>query len=448
MSMEYFLLRQLEKLMAEPSNRDDWFDQKPDPDPAKRLEQLTRHYNGRIRERAVLCLGFMRKGAALPVLIERANDWVMQVRRAARMSLQQFMNPQDAHLLVGCLPNFFALLSGGRDDHQKLVDEIVHFLTLPENLNQLVNGLAAKEKEVSRAALRILLEQKCFSVDVIFQKISRHDDVLVRFMGARALFLHPERLTPETLSYLLKDSYAPVKQLTLQYIIDEKRIISPVQLMPLLIDRNELVRKRAARLLDASGISPVEYYRSVFNDLSRKAADRGAALMGLDEQKYSGAVALALTCRDLKQPRLYRTALHVLVRNLQEDAREYLLEALVHPTYSTAKIAMRQIVKLKLYISPGEIQQSLAAASGSKHPGLYYALANRLSLWDSLIFLLTAKKDMESQYIQEAIAAWEKRSCGLSLKPSQSQKSQLLALLEMHPELIFRDRLFLMQLLA
>lgn len=448
MAIEYFLLRQLEKLMAEPLNRHYWCDQKLDSDPAKRLQQLTLHYNGRIRERAVLCLGYMREGAALPALIERANDWVMQVRKAARTSLQQFMNPQDAHLLVGCLPNFFGLLRGGRDDHQKLVDEVVHFLIRPENLNQLVSGLAAKEKEVPRAVLCILLEQKCFSVDVIFQKISQHDDALVRLMGVKALLLHPDLVTAEILCILLKDSYALVKQAALQHVIDEKWVIAPGQLLPLLIDRNELVRKRAARLLDAGGISPAEYYKSVFNDLSRKAADRSAALMGLDEQKYNGAVALALACRDLSQTRLYRTALYVLVRNLQEDAREYLLEALVHPKYSTAKIAMQKIVKLKLYISLSEIQQSLAAAPTSKHPSLYYVLANRLSLWDSLIFLLTAKKDMESQYMQEAIAAWEKRSRGISLKPSQSQKNQLRALLEIHPELIFKDRLFLMQSLA
>ncbi|WP_158783403.1 hypothetical protein [Pantoea sp. BAV 3049] len=66
MASEYFIRRQLDALMEEPTNRDDGLWVRTEQDPVKKLEQLTRHHNGRIRQRAVLCLGLMHEVSTLP----------------------------------------------------------------------------------------------------------------------------------------------------------------------------------------------------------------------------------------------------------------------------------------------------------------------------------------------------------------------------------------------
>ena len=80
MASEYFLLKQIEQLLIG-ANNSYWSLANHDPLlETARLKILTQHYNGHIREKAVLCLGLMREISALPELIMRANDWAEPVR--------------------------------------------------------------------------------------------------------------------------------------------------------------------------------------------------------------------------------------------------------------------------------------------------------------------------------------------------------------------------------
>lgn len=447
MATEFFLLRQLDVLMAEPNNRGFWFTVNPEPDLAKRLEKLTRHHNGRVRERAVLCLGLMGAGAALPALIERANDWAMPVRRAAHASILQFIKPENAQLLASYLPNLFRLLDGKRGDHQSLVNQIIHFLALPENRDVLLDILVSQDKNVARSALQVLLEHHIFSEDILFEHAKQNSDAIVRFIAARALLLCPAMVTKERIACLLKDSYAPIKQAALHYLIEEPRCVSPSLLFPLLLDRNELVRKRAARLLTAGDVSPLKCYIAVFHDGSRKAVERGTALLGLDEQKYKHVVELALNSLNSSSAVVYKAALLVIVRNLQEDAREYLLKALTYNSYVITRMAVKTFIKLKLYLTLADIQQSLEAAPTVKHVELCFALASRFNEWNQLILLLSHTNTKANEFTSEAVARWTLQLNKFTVQPSESQKRELLLLIENHPAITKKDRGYMMQFL-
>ncbi|AYN28124.1 HEAT repeat domain-containing protein [Buttiauxella sp. 3AFRM03] len=448
MATELFLLRQLDAFMAEPNNWDFWYSQKPEPDLAKRLEQLTRHHNGHVRERAVLCLGLMGTVPALPALIERVNDWAMQVRRAARTSILRFIKPENAQSLANCLPNLFRLLDGKRDDHQSLVNQIIHFLALSENRGVLLDILVSQDKNVARAALRVLLEHQIFSEDVLFQRAKQSNDAVVRLVATNALLMRPAMVTTERIARLLKDSYAPIKQAVLHYIVEEKLPVSPSLLLPLLLDRNELVRKRAARLLTAGDVSPIKCYIAAFHDNSRKAEERGTALLGLDEQKYEHVIELALNSLDCSSVAMYKAALLVIVRNLQEDAREYLLKAFTYPSYTIARMVVKTFVKLKLYLTMADIQQSLEAAPTVKHAELCFALARRFNEWNQLILLLSHTNIKANEFTPEAVARWTLQLNRFTAQPSESQKRELLLLIEKHPAITHKDRGCIMQFIG
>ncbi|MFU2319058.1 HEAT repeat domain-containing protein [Rahnella sp. PCH160] len=380
MATEYYLRRQLEVMMADPQNRD--YSYSNETDPRKRLECLTRHYNGHIRQRAVLCLGLMKEGEALPSIIKRVNDWASQVRDAARQSIRQFMTPESAGWLVACLPDFYALLNTWRDNHALLVDEIVSFLARTEHCAALMSGLVSPKRDVARHALALLLEHQLLAVDFIFESTRRHKNATVRLVAARALLAQPESVTQEWLLTLLKDRYAPVRQAALSHVTDEGRDVPVSLLLELLCDRNEVVRKRAAKLLIARGQPVIAHYLSIFSDENQKLSRRRIALLGLDEQKYENVLALAADCLKSPNTSLCKTALQITVHGLQENAREVLLEAMAHPAYPVAIFACRHFVKMKLYIRLSEIQQNQAVAPSVKHQQLYFSLAARLNRWD------------------------------------------------------------------
>ncbi|MFO6296958.1 HEAT repeat domain-containing protein [Rahnella selenatireducens] len=401
MATEYYLLRQLEVMMADPDNWD--YSYSKETDPRKRLECLTHHYNGHIRQRAVLCLGMMKEGEALPSIIKRVNDWVSQVRDAARQSIRQFMTPESAGWLVACLPDFFALLNTRRDNHALLVDEIVSFLARPEHCAALMNGLASPKQDVARHALALLLEHHLLAVDVIFESTCRHKNAAVRLAAARALLAQPELITQERLLTLLKDRYAPVKQAALTHVTDEAGNVPVSLLLELLCDRNEVVRKRAAKLLIARGQPVIAHYLSIFGDENQKLSRRRIALLGLDEQKYEHVLVLAADCLKSSNKALCKTALQITVHRLQENAREVLLEAMAHPAYPVAIFAFRNFVKLKLYIRLSDIQQNQAVAPSVKHQRLYFSLAARLNRWDRLQFLLMNADNADAALLRQML---------------------------------------------
>lgn len=402
MATEYYLRRQLEVMMADPQNWD--YSYSNETDPRKRLECLTRHYNGHIRQRAVLCLGLMKEGEALPSIIKRVNDWVSQVRDAARQSIRQFMTPESAGWLVECLPDFYALLNTRRDNHALLVDEIVSFLARPEHCAALMNGLASPQKEVAQLALALLLEHQLLAVDVIFESTRRHKSAAVRLAAARALLAQPELITQERLFALLTDRYAPVRQAALNHVADKARDVPVSLLLELLCDRNEVVRKRAAKLLIARGQPVLAHYLSIFSDENQKLSRRRIALLALDEQKYENVLALAADCLKSSNKALCKTALQITVHRLQENAREVLLEAMAHPAYPVAIFAFRNFVKLKLYIRLNDIQQNQLVAPSVKHQRLYFSLAARLNRWDRLQFLLINADNADAALLRKMLA--------------------------------------------
>jgi hypothetical protein len=75
------------------------------------------HRNGYVREAAVRGLAESRDGRAVPYLLLRLNDWVNQVRAAAREAIEVFLQPAFASDIIAALPVVSALVRRTRADH-------------------------------------------------------------------------------------------------------------------------------------------------------------------------------------------------------------------------------------------------------------------------------------------------------------------------------------------
>ncbi|MDY4382598.1 HEAT repeat domain-containing protein [Pectobacterium brasiliense] len=430
------LLYQLEKLVASPDN----YYRPAQADAlgsASHLITLTRHYNGHIRQRAVLCLGFMNEVSALPALIERVNDWAEPVRRAAKQSVRLLLTSDNAKHFVDNLPAIFWLLQRQREDHQPLVDEIVSFLVGEAHAPLLLVGLSSEDKTVARLSLDILVERELFPLKQIFGQAMLHHDPLVRVNAARYLLSADKDVDHDAMAMLLKDTFALIKQAALQYVIDNAFPVSEPQLIALLFDKNALVRQRASTLLRERNSDPVAHYLAAL-DRATTVTMRKITLWGLDEHRYDGIVALAERNLDERYPSLYHHALRILILRIGDDARERLLASLRHPSIAIAKVARKLFYQQKIYLSLPELQRCLEEASSREHIEVYYFLAHKLNKWDWLILLLDNAKPENTALTQAGVECWIQRFNHSGILPGTRQQVRLRELLDKYPHVISR----------
>ncbi|AOR63679.1 HEAT repeat domain-containing protein [Pectobacterium wasabiae] len=431
------LLQQLEKLVASPDNY-----YRPAQagllDSASRLITLTHHYNGHIRQRAVLCLGFMDEVSALPALIERVNDWAEPVRRAAKQSVRLLLTPDNTVHFVAKLPEIFWLLHCQRENHQPLVDEIVSFLTEKVHASSLLAGLSSEDKTVARLSLDILAERELFPLKQVFSQAMLHRDPLVRANAARYLLSTERDIDHEMMTILLKESFAPIKQAALQYVMDSAFPVPTPLLIALLFDKNALVRQRASGLLREQNDDPVAHYLAALDRATMTVTMRKITLWGLDEHRYDGIVALAERYLDERYPSLYHSALRILILRTDDDARERLFVALRHPSLAIVKGAWRLFYQQKISLSLPELQRCLEEAPSREHVEVYYFLTHKLNKWDWLIFLLDNAQSENAALTQASVTYWILRFNHSGILPNTRQQARLRDLLDKSPHVISR----------
>jgi len=141
---------------------------------------MSEHWNGYKRENAVRRLGMLGNPIAIPKLIVRANDWVPQVRNAARESIEKLLMNKNAEAFVYSLPDIYHLQDCGRDNHNTLIDKIERFLTRTENRKYLISSIEMDEPSIARNALKLCIENSLIEKYKLVSICFEHNDVIVR----------------------------------------------------------------------------------------------------------------------------------------------------------------------------------------------------------------------------------------------------------------------------
>ncbi|MCM5681558.1 hypothetical protein M8A51_18695 [Schlegelella sp. S2-27] len=116
-----------------------------------------RSSSGYRREAAVRALALSGDDRALPVLLERANDWVPQVRQAATRAVGAYLREEHLSAWRAALPMVAALQRARRADHTELLSAILAFLAQPMCLAVLKTDLVSPHREVQRLLFQVEL---------------------------------------------------------------------------------------------------------------------------------------------------------------------------------------------------------------------------------------------------------------------------------------------------
>ena len=134
-------------------------EQRPPTSWADWMSEASSH-SGYVREAAVQALALSAHGDALPVLLERANDWVPEVRRAAYAAVEGFLDEEHIGAWGRALGQVAALRRAARADHTQLLQRIEDFLSTPAHLS----ALKISQQDMPRSAARLLLSMELRAV--------------------------------------------------------------------------------------------------------------------------------------------------------------------------------------------------------------------------------------------------------------------------------------------
>jgi HEAT repeat protein len=398
------------------------------------LLAMSSHANGFKRENVVRRLGMLGNPIAIPHLIARANDWVPQVRAAARDALSKLLRTGNGEAFVAFLPAIMHLRTCTRDDHRGLLQAVQDFLLREENMHHLVSGLHSPDPNIARLATRLLVErQRIAATTVLVEAGLSHRDTVVRSIVIDLLRGLDEAHFTAAVAKALRDPYMPVRREAFQQLLARNLAEGLRVARDMLFDRSASIREIAVgRLLDAG--EPVEQiYDKALTANGGRVALVTCVLWSwafMNSQARSEQVRQLL---DARFPAVRRSALRTIVKLLRSDARPYLEAALADESPAVCKEAARLITRIDS--RPGaERLVSIARASGLRHVAVACCrVARHGNKWDWLKFVLQAYGAVDAAVSQETfsteIDAWEGQFNCSSAQPDTGSMQEIVSAL-------------------
>ena len=306
---------------------------------------MSEHWDGYKRENAVRRLGVLGNPVAIPSLIVRANDWVPQVRSAARGSLEKLLNNENAEAFIVSLPELYHLQNCARDNHNELISKVINFLLKPENNICIKLAIKNSDPYIARLAVKLCIENSLIDKQELVSDSLSHSDVIVRDIAADLL----STFTGETLELFLQkainDPFMPIRREAFQIYLRQL----PEQGIDIahnfLFDRHASIREIAIISLLKNEIDVEEKLTKTLSSANQSALRIRCAILGLAD---IGAKQLAPTIINFSRnflPSIRKASVQALAKLLGEDAKSYLLDGLKDPSPGVAKESARCVFR-------------------------------------------------------------------------------------------------------
>jgi HEAT repeat protein len=377
------------------------------------LLAMSSHASGYKRENAVRRIGMLGNPAALPYLIVRTNDWVPQVRAAARDALRKLLRAGNGEAFVASLPAIMHLQTCTRDDHRELMQAVQDYLLHEENVPHLIAGLNSRDAQIARLATRLLVEHRRVPATALVTTGLSHKDVVVRSIVIDLLRGLDEGAFSEAVAKALRDSYMPVRREAFQQLLARNVEAGLRVARDMLFDRSASIREIAVRRLLNAG-EPVEqiYAGALTGDGDRVSV----VTCVLWSWAFMNSQVRSEQARQLlygASPAVRRSALLTIAKLLRSDAGPDLEVALADESPAVCKEAARLITRLEDRPS-AERLISIAGASGPRHVAIACCrVARHGSKWGWLKFILKVYGAPDSAVSHETfsteIDVWEAR---------------------------------------
>ncbi|HKV61311.1 MAG TPA: hypothetical protein VJO16_05320 [Candidatus Acidoferrum sp.] len=386
------------------------------------------HTNGYVREAAVRELGKTETGAELPFLFIRANDWVPQIRSAARDLLLKRIRPDYVPRLLAWLPLALRLVKMSRDDHSTVVEAIRALLSSPGAREALQEEFESKDLFVRRFCFELAMNSNETDRLSVLQSAFGQSDPEVRKVAVRKLRgTTPSDASKRILLEAISNNYAPVRREALLIFAEQYPEEAAQRFQSALLDVNLIVREGA------------QYYFQKKSNLDLRAFYSGAlqnsnlpqlcaAVAGLGETGLpKDSQPLERFLRD-QSSRVRAAALHAIAKlNFDAYFEEFVL-ALDDASSKVTAEALRALCKKPNLVGGQRLWEIYDRCSHPHGKRRALFLLARINKWDSIAFLVQSLTNQDDSFVdlgQKYISRWFARYNRSFATPTAEQISRL-----------------------
>lgn len=370
------------------------------------------HGNGHVREAALRVLAEAGDARVLPFVLLRLNDWVAEVRRAARSALAGYVAPEFAPALVTLLPMIERLGLQGRGEHETVIAWVVKLLAAPELRDVRFAGCRDADLEVRTACLRFSLKAAPDDAPLLLELALADAEPKLRVLALRRIGAAlPAAWARTLIDGALHDRSSQVRRIALDLLGE---FLSPDEIVAIteaaLLDVAAATRWQAQQLLArARSIDLAEFYRAALARPSTSMHTKGA-LLGLGECGQETDVLLVRPHLDSDLASVRRIAMQVLGKLEPTTVVAPFFLALSDRLPGVANAARRALGARTAHVRVERLLEILASSTAPVHARANaVALGSHLSKWDALFLMLTALDTPDSESLESVrivVASW------------------------------------------
>lgn len=394
------------------------------------LLAMSEHHDGYKRENAVRRLGVLGNPVAIPYLLVRENDWVPQVRNAAREALQRLLKSENAHAFILSLPALHHLQRCGRADHDGLIASVNQFFLQPENVTHIRAAVRNDNPYIARIAVRFCMENSLTDKPTLVSECLSHRDVVVRSLASNLL----RDLTGEVLESMLqkaiRDPFMPVRREAFQIYLRSFPETGRRIARQMLFDRHSSIREIAIAQLVKSGLDVERIFSDVLSSSGRSPLELRCAILGAATLRAQSLIPSIRRFSSHRLPSLRKASLQAMARLAEEEVRPYLLAGMTDESPSVAKESMSLLSKATRKPTLSELVGVLGDASVGHTLEVCLGSARTLNKWDRLIFILGLCKRLSDgrvtlERLDSELKRWDREFNRSSSQPTNEQRANI-----------------------
>ena len=362
---------------------------------------LSRHYNGFVREVAVRELSHAPSPQALVALIDRLNDWVPQVRDLAATEVNRYLSASHAQALLFALDPLLALEARQRVDHGPTLMAARVVLQTPAIRDEVYRNFLTRQGRAARYLFELLLEG-CTEAEALLSSALAHRELTVRLMAVSACSELAPCLARPLLAEAAARPGASVRVRALRALMplleDPRAVLSEA-----LLDASPAIRCFARWAASRNNLDAVMVLHTRLSQ-ARPCTKRGwLGVLGLAKE-----LDVELDSRWLMEAlsSAYPTVRHAAVGLLRDEHLPQLIDAMDDPSGRVFDAAIVRLRSQPWSTLAPELEDMLAQRWHGLPPARREAMLHLLPSWQQLAFLLArlgAKDEVQAFWLRQLV---------------------------------------------
>jgi hypothetical protein len=330
---------------------------------ATSLEDLTvyaGHSSGYVREAALRRCVELARPELLPLVVDRLNDWVPQIRDMARRALLTLLPFVSASQMLSALPDILQLHSVGRVNHDEWLKQFELILIQTVAPGEFIVAAQGPDVKIARSCVQILNRHELLEATALIDLIlNRNDDIVLANHAAELCARLPPEKQGAQYRVAARSHFGSVRTIAIRALLameGEARVAIATEALS---DVQSSVRSVAMSYLAPLGFDLRAHYRNMLQQQRHVTKRVRISLSSLASLRNKDDVELVKSFLDSERLSIRLAALTAWFKLAEHDKDHAASLALIDAAPGVRKYALQLVRKHGAYIPFTTIQSRL-----------------------------------------------------------------------------------------